>query len=150
MISLIRLAFRNVGRNRRRSFLAIVSVAISLTVIVFAQGFISGFVASFVKNATRNDAGHIRIAAKKFEERCRFFPVSYNVANPDSIIASIEHDPAIASDIALITPRISFGVLLSNGSNNRSAIALAGDPGREERLLYLQKSTLRTVSFRKA
>jgi putative ABC transport system permease protein len=138
MLSLIRLALRNVGRNRRRSLLAIVSVAISLTVIVFAQGFIEGFVASFVKNATKNDAGHIRIAAKKFEERCRFFPVSYNIANPDSIITSIERDP----DIALITPRVSFGVLLSNGSNNRSAIALAGDPVKEERLLYLQKSIL--------
>jgi ammonia channel protein AmtB len=56
MFSLIGLALRNVGRNRRRSVLAVVSVAISLTVIVFAQGFIAGFVASFVKNATKNDA----------------------------------------------------------------------------------------------
>jgi putative ABC transport system permease protein len=142
MFALIRLALRNVGRNRRRSLLAIVSVAISLTVIVFAQGFIAGFVASFVKNATKNDAGHVRIAAKRFEERCRFLPVSYTVANPDSIIAAIGHDPAIASDIALVTPRISFGVLLSNGNNNRSAIALAGDPAKEKNLLYLQKSIM--------
>jgi putative ABC transport system permease protein len=142
MLSLFRLALRNVGRNRRRSVLAIVSVAISLTVIVFAQGFIAGFVASFVKNATKNDAGHIRISAKKFEERCRFFPVSYNVVNPDSIIGAIRRDPAIASDIALITPRVSFGVLLSNGGNNRSAVALAGDPAKEKNLLYLQKSII--------
>lgn len=142
MLSLFRLALRNVGRNRRRSVLAIVSVAISLTVIVFAQGFIAGFVASFVKNATKNDAGHIRISAKKFEERCRFFPVSYNVVNPDSIIGAIRLDPAIASDIALITPRVSFGVLLSNGGNNRSAVALAGDPAKEKNLLYLQKSII--------
>ncbi len=106
MLYLIRLAIRNIGRNKRRSILAVVSVAISLTVIVFAQGFIAGFVASFVRNATKNDAGHIRIASKKFEERSRFYPVSYNVADPDSIIASIQHDPALASDIALITQRI--------------------------------------------
>jgi len=142
MLYLIRLAIRNIGRNKRRSILAVVSVAISLTVIVFAQGFIAGFVASFVRNATKNDAGHIRIASKKFEERSRFYPVSYNVADPDSIIASIQHDPALASDIALITQRTSFGVLLSNNGNNRSAIALAGDPAKEERLLYLQKSIL--------
>jgi putative ABC transport system permease protein len=142
MFSLLRLAIRNIGRNKRRSLLAAVSVAISLTVIVFAQGFITGFVSSFVKNATKNDAGHIRIAFKKFEERSRFYPVSYPLAAPDSIMAAIAHDPAIASDIALITPRITFGVLLSKDGNNRSAIALAGDPVKEERLLYLQKSIL--------
>jgi putative ABC transport system permease protein len=142
MFYLVRLAIRNIGRNKRRSILAVVSVAISLTVIVFAQGFIGGFVASFVKKATKNEAGHIRIASKKFEERSRFYPIAYNVAGPDSIIASIKRDPAIASDIALITQRITFGVLLSNGGNSRSAIALAGDPAKEERLLYLQKSIL--------
>ncbi len=142
MIALLRLAIRNIGRNKRRSLLAVVSVAISLTVIVFAQGFIAGFVASFVKNATKNDAGHIRIATNKFEQRSRFFPVTYNVADPDSIIAAIQRDPVIAPDVALVTPRITFGVLLSNGANNRSAIALAGDPVKEKRLLLLQKSIL--------
>lgn len=142
MLSLIRLAFRNVGRNRRRSILAFVSVAISLTVIVFAQGFMNGFVQSFVKNATKNDAGHIRIAAKKFEERSRFFPVSYTVANPDSVIRAIERDPAVSREIALVTPRITFGVLLSNGGLNKTALALAGDPEKEKELLLLQKSIL--------
>jgi len=138
----MRLAIRNIGRNKRRSVLAALSVAISLTVIVFAQGFIAGFVASFVKNATKNDAGHIRIATTKFEERSRFFPVTYPVPDPNSIIAAVSRNSAIAPEIAIITPRITFGVLLSKGGNNRSAIALAGDPVKEERLLYLQKSIL--------
>jgi len=140
MKTLLLLAIRNIGRNKRRSLLAIVSVAISLTVIVFAQGFIAGFVQSFVKNATKNDAGHVRVATKKFEERSRFYPVTYNISGPDSIIASIKRDPEVSSNIALVTSRISFGVLLSNNGNNRSAIALAGDPGKEKNLLYLQKS----------
>ena len=140
MFSIIRLAIRNVGRNRRRSILAFVSVAISLTVIVFAQGFIGGFVASYVKNATKNDAGHIRIAAKKFEERGRFYPVSYNISNPDSIIAALQRDPEITQDIVLIAPRIVFGVVLSKDGGTRSALAYAGDPVEEEQLMYLQKS----------
>jgi putative ABC transport system permease protein len=119
-----------------------VSVAISLSVIVFAQGFVSGFVQSFVKNATKNDAGHIRIAAKKFEERSRFLPVTYTVPRPDSIIRAIERDPAVAREIELVSPRITFGVLLSNNGLNKSALALAGDPEKEKNLLLLQKSIL--------
>ena len=142
MFPLLLLAIRNIGRNKRRSLLAALSVAISLTVIVFAQGFIGGFVASFVKNATKNDAGHIRIATTKFEERSRFYPVTYPVPDPNSIIAAVSRDSVIAPDIAIITPRITFGVLLSKSGNNRSAMALAGDPVKEEHLLYLQKSIL--------
>jgi putative ABC transport system permease protein len=142
MFSVIRLAIRNVGRNRRRSILAFVSVAISLTVIVFAQGFIGGFVASYVGNATRNDAGHVRIAAKKFEERSRFFPVTYPVKNPDSIIATLQRDPLVAREIALSAQRITFGVLLSKGNATKSAIAMAGEPAKEDRLFDIRKSLL--------
>jgi putative ABC transport system permease protein len=109
-------------------------------VIVFAQGFVAGFVQSIVKNATKNDAGHIRIATKKFEERSRFFPVSYNVRKPDSLMAALARDPTLSRDIALVTPRITFGVLLSNGGLNKSALALAGDPEKERQLLLLQRS----------
>ncbi len=142
MFFLIGLAFRNVGRNRRRSVLAFISVAISLAVIVFAQGFVDGFVQSYVKNATKDDAGHIRIAKKTFEQRSRFLPVAYNVDNPDSIDAILRRDPAVAVDIALVTSRISFGVLLSSGGLNKSAMALAGNPEKEKSLLMLQRSIL--------
>jgi putative ABC transport system permease protein len=80
MFNLVMLALRNVGRNRRRSLLAVISVAISLTVVSFAQSFVGGFVASMVRNSTKNDAGHIRIAEHRFEEQSRFYPVSYLLA----------------------------------------------------------------------
>ena len=41
-----------------------------------------------------------------------------------------------------MTERISFGVLLENKGYNKTAVALAGDPGTEESLLYLQRSLL--------
>jgi len=140
MLYLMKLALRNVGRNRRRSLLACISVGISLMVIVFLQGWMSGIMESFVKNSTKNDTGHLRIAAKKFEEKYRFLPVTDNVRDPKKIIAAIENDKRIAGKIALITERISFGVLLSRGPNAKSAVALAGDPEKEKRLLLLQKS----------
>ena len=140
MLYLMKLALRNVGRNRRRSLLACISVGISLMVIVFLQGWMSGIMESFVKNSTKNDTGHLRIATKKFEEKYRFLPVTDNVRDPQKIIAMIENDKRIAGKIALITERISFGVLLSRGPNAKSAMALAGDPEKEKRLLLLQKS----------
>ncbi len=137
---LMKLAFRNVGRNRRRSVLAAVSVGLAVMFIVFMQGMTGGFLDSIVRNYTKNETGHIRIAAPAFEERARFYPVTETIANPGEIMNKLKGKPEIARHIASITSRIQFGVLLSNDGKNKSAAAIAGDPENEKDLLMLHKS----------
>jgi putative ABC transport system permease protein len=106
------------------------------------QGMIGGFTGSIVKNYTRNETGHVRITTKGFLEKNRFLPVTENIVDPQSIIAAIRSDPAVATHITVMTERITFGVLLSNAGNNKTALAMAGDPAVEENLLLLNKAVL--------
>ncbi len=131
---------RNLWRNKRRSALALTSVALSVLLCVFLQGFIGGFVASIVKNYTKNDTGHIRITTEGYLSRSEFMPVDENISDPAVIERKIMADPSVAEHIALMTERIRFGVLLENKGFNKNAVALAGDPKTEENLLYLQRS----------
>ncbi|MBD3320751.1 MAG: FtsX-like permease family protein [Chitinivibrionales bacterium] len=142
MLYLLKLAFRNLLRNTRRSLLAVLSVMLSIMFIVFMQGMLGGFMGSLVRNYTRNETGHIRIATRDFVDKVRFYPVTENIENPDSLIAGIKDDPDIAKHIDIITKRIYFGVLLNNRGNNKNAVALAGDPATEKDLLLLHKSIL--------
>lgn len=142
MLYLIKLAVRNVLRNTRRSLLAVLSVALSVMFIVAMQGFTGGFIGSMVKNYTKNETGHIRISTQDFVDKIRFYPVTENITNPVSIIETIKSDPALAKHIKIITERINFGVLLNNRGNNKTAVALAGDPAVEKDLLMLNKSIL--------
>jgi putative ABC transport system permease protein len=135
-----KLAMRNVGRNKRRSLLAALSVGLAALFIVFMQGMTGGFLDSIVRNYTKSETGHIRITTKKFEEDARFSPVSDNIADPSAVIQRLRADPAVADEIAMVTQRVRFGVLLSNGQKNKSAAALAGDPAAERELLMLHKS----------
>lgn len=137
---LIDMAWRNIGRNRRRSFLAIISVTIAILCIVMMQGMVAGILDSLVRNYTRNETGHIRIATRSFENRLRFMPVDQYVQNPDEIVAKLKADPAIAAQIETIASRIRFGVLMSHDGNNKSALGLAGDPAVEKDLLLLDRS----------
>jgi len=137
-----KFAVRNVGRNRRRSLLAVISVTLSIMLIVFLQGMIGGFLDNLVHNYTKNETGHIRIATKEFEERAKFFPVTDNISNPNEIIKLIKQDENIQKYIKSISQRIVFGVLLSHDGNNKQAIAYAGDPEQEKELLMLNKSLL--------
>ncbi len=142
MNHIIDMAFRNTKRNKRRSTLAIISVALALLFIVFMKGFLGGFLGSMVKNTTRLETGHIRITTAEFREKDQFMPVTENVNNPEDIIFKIMADPNIAKQIDMITPRINFGVLLSNDGNNKTAFALAGDQEKEKILSNLDESII--------
>lgn len=140
MMYILKMAFRNIWRNRRRSILAFTSVALSIAGVTFFRGFAGGMLQSIVRNSTKNETGHIRITTKKFREKRQFYPVTENIDQPEKIIAAIKADPVISPQLALVTERINFGVLLANEGNNKYAAALAGDPEVEKDLLLLQNS----------
>ncbi|MFW6244911.1 MAG: ABC transporter permease [Fibrobacterota bacterium] len=140
MTYIIRMAIRNVSRNKRRSFLAAVSVALSVMLIIFMQGLIGGTMNSMVKNYTKNETGHIRITTKGFQEKQRFSPVTENLESPREIIRGIRQDPEINAHIVQITERIRFGTLISNDGKSKGANVVAGDPEQEKSLLMLDRS----------
>jgi putative ABC transport system permease protein len=139
---LIKMAMRNIWRNRRRSLLAMLSVAMASLLCLFLQGLLGGFQESLVKNFTKNETGHIRVTTKDFADRAELLPVDAMIPHPDQIESAIRTSPAIADKVRIMTERISFGVLLENKGLNKTAVALAGDPKTEESLLYLQRSIL--------
>ena len=139
---ILSMAWRNIGRNRRRTLLAVISVTLSIMLIVFMKAFVSGFVDSMVRNYTRSESGHIRIVKKKFADRSKLLPVTDNVAGPDSIIAMLKNNPKTGSRITFAAERYMFGVLLNNKGNNKPAMAIAGDPQKEKDLSMLYKSLL--------
>ena len=133
---------RNLWRNKRRSVLALVSVAMASLLCLFLQGFLGAFQESLVKNFTKNETGHVRITTRDFSERSEMLPVDAMMPDPARIESKIMGSPAIAGRISIMTERISFGVLLENRGYNKNALALAGDPVTEEKLLYLQRSII--------
>lgn len=139
---LIQLAFRNIFRNKRRSFLAILSILLSMFAITVLHGFADGFLVSIVKNYTKNDSGHVRISSSKFAEKTNFMSVQDLVPDYKNIIALIENNKEIMQGVDTITERAYFGVLLNNEARTKSALAIAGESKTEESLLMLQKAIL--------
>jgi putative ABC transport system permease protein len=139
---ILSMAWRNIGRNRRRTLLAVLSVTLSIMLIVFMKAFVGGFIDSMVRNYTRNESGHIRIVNKKFADRDKLLPITDNVPEPDLIITLLRNNPQIGPRITFAAERYLFGVLLNNKGNNKPAMAIAGDPQKEEELSMLYKSLL--------
>ena len=141
-MKIIPFAARNLLRNKRRSALAATSVFLSILMVIVLQGFTNGFLDSMVRNYIKNETGHINIATKGFRERARFQPVDEYIENSAALAESIRAAIAPRDPGAVVAERIRFGVLLSSESGNKEAMAIAGDPDVERRLLMLDTRIL--------
>jgi putative ABC transport system permease protein len=136
------MAVRNLGRNRRRSFLAALSVFIAILLVVVLDGLTSGFLDSMARNFTKNETGHVNVATAEYRARARFMPASAALADSGAVVEAIRRTPGLGNRIARIAERVRFGVVLSSASASKAAIGLAGDPAAERTLLMLDKVLL--------
>ncbi|MCX7028154.1 MAG: FtsX-like permease family protein [Spirochaetes bacterium] len=139
-MNILSFAARNLLRNRRRSALAALSVFLSIFMIVVLRGFADGFLDSIVKNYTKNETGHINIATKAYRDRFRFLPVDEYIEDSPPLVKAIQSALEKTAPGSIVAERIRFGVLLSSEKGTREALAIAGDPETERRLLMLDRS----------
>jgi putative ABC transport system permease protein len=137
---IIKLAVRNILRNKRRSLLAVLSVLLALFLMAFLEGFMNGMLANVTQNITKNESGHIKITTKEFHDRVRFMPVDANIQDPAAVIARLKADPVIGPRIDLTAMRITFGTILEYGGRNKTAMGIGGDMDTERKLLMLDRS----------
>lgn len=62
------LAYRDLGRNRRRTALTMTAVALGLALLIMMNGYIAGVMDGAVQNTIRLNTGHIQVRASSFDE----------------------------------------------------------------------------------
>ena len=146
-MNVVTMAVRNLGRNRRRSFLAVLSVLIAITMVVCMDGLISGVLDSMARNFTKNETGHVNVTTAEYRARERFMPASTALADSDSVVEAIRATPGLEGRIVQVAPRALFGVVLSSASATKAARGIGGDPAAERHLLMLDRALLPGSSY---
>lgn len=130
---LLKMAFRNVLRNKRRSILTAVGIIIAVMLIIYAQGFITGMVGNMIENTARIKSGHVRIVTPEYLRREKLSPLEEALYITPELEKIIEETP----EVTAYTYRIPFGVLLSKDDNSKPAFGTAIDVEREKGFLDL-------------
>ena len=68
MITFLKIAWRNITRNKWRSFITISAVAMGLAGLIFIQAFVDGGQKEMVRNYTDLITTHLQIHAKGFHK----------------------------------------------------------------------------------
>jgi ABC-type lipoprotein release transport system permease subunit len=67
LIKLWVIAYRDLGRNRRRTGLTVLAVTLGLAVLIMMSGFIAGIFDSMISFSILLDSGHVQIRSESFK-----------------------------------------------------------------------------------
>lgn len=131
---LLKLAWRNIWRNKRRSLIVITSVVIGLIAIVLTNGLANGMLQQMLFNQINLNISHIQIHKKGF--------------NDNKIVQSYIPDYQKVEDILKNNPEIesyskrvlAAGILSS--ANNSSGVYIKGINPEEESKVSIIKSSV--------
>ena len=124
---MLRLAWRNVWRNRRRSLINVASLAAGLAAIIMGQSLLRSLQLQLVEKATGTFTGHVRVQRADVDEPK--FPDKY-MEDPEPAAKLLEADPRIA----VWGRRIHLTGLVSGPSNSVGALICGVEPEKESRI----------------
>ncbi len=134
MIQILKMAFRDLGRNRRRSFFSALAVGAGLALLILMASVIEGEMGSAIESAIQLQSGHIQIRAATYDENKSSLKWQDLVADPDQIAGQI----AALDQVKTATPRLYASGFLSSGTQSASAritgidlLSAASDPYRK-------------------
>jgi len=128
----LKLAFRNIFRQKRRSLFTILSIMGSFVLCSMAIGLVYGTYGKVIDAFTRGHSGHIQIHAPGFLERPSLFK---NIRDDENLAKTLKSD----NDIISSTPRVVGSVLISKGDKTTGARLIGIDPEREAHTTSLKE-----------
>ncbi|HDR90978.1 MAG TPA: hypothetical protein ENN75_01890, partial [candidate division Zixibacteria bacterium] len=123
----LKLAWRNLLRNKRRTFIAGTAIGIGLAALIFYDGMMIGMENNMIGTATSSFMGEAQIHAEDFLETQ---DVELTIRNLDDVLSGLESEEIVE---AFTLRAMAFSMLSSAG--NVSAVQLFGVVPESEALL---------------
>jgi ABC-type lipoprotein release transport system permease subunit len=123
MLKYIKLAWRNMWRNSRRSLIAAIAIILSMFLLIFFQAFMDGMDQSIYGNTVRLYGGNVLIHAPGYREKSTRLPM-LPVADVEQILAAARAQPHVVA----ASRRINTGGLISNRDASHAVNITAVEP----------------------
>jgi ABC-type lipoprotein release transport system permease subunit len=132
MARTFQIAWRNLGRNRRRTALTGLAVMIGVSLSVVGYGLTSGMLADMLQALTRFELGHVQIHHPEYP---RVRSLEQAVANPEGIGDALRGIPGVHAS----SRRVYAYALVSHGDKSLGAELVGIEPLAEQRITVLHE-----------
>lgn len=132
---IIKMAYRNLWRNKGRTALTVLVMVISSSMLMVTIGLLNGMVGELIASNTDQYTGHIQITKGKYSDDRDFYQ---SFDRYREVMDKVEGSP----EVLAAAPRLrSFGLL--SFENNTTAVEMLGiEPKREKRVTKLDQSLI--------
>jgi len=128
MYTLIKLAYRNVFRNFRRSVLSFIAISLGICYAIIFMGFMQGFDKQMLKSAIDYMTAHLKIYGNGYLSEKDILSLDYRIEEYDKLLNDLQKIKEIKSN----APRIIFSGRLNDGIDELVCIGAGIDPERED------------------
>jgi putative ABC transport system permease protein len=125
----LRLAWKNVLRNRRRSFTALAITAVGTAAVLIGGGF-ALYTYESLRELTARDTGHVVLAAQRHFDGDEDVPLRHGLAGAPALAQRVGAQPGVRA----VLPRVQFSGLVSNGEKSAVFVGTGVAPEAEFRL----------------
>jgi ABC-type lipoprotein release transport system permease subunit len=124
MTQLLKMAFRDIGRNRRRSFFSSLAVGLGLALLLLIAGFLNGEMGGAIDTAIKLQSGHLQVRAKSYDEAKTSLKWEDLIQNPAQIAAQI----STLAPVRVATPRLYASGFVSTGDESSGVKVIGIEP----------------------
>lgn len=126
MTKIIKMAWRNMWRNWRRTAIATVAIVLGVMLLLLMDGMIKGSDQAIFGNAVRLYGGNIQVHAPGYRETARRLPL-LPLENSELVVDTIDAQP----EVVAATKRINTGGLVSSSDGSYPVTITAIEPAKE-------------------
>src|SRR5437773_8171052 len=123
----LKLAVRNVFRNRRRTLITLAAMGFGAAAIIVFGGFVNAIYWGVRESTIRSQVGHIQLYRKGFSEKGNLAPYDYLIHD----YAALRADLLKIEHVKTVTARLGFSGLVSTGDTTTSFVGSGVHPEGE-------------------
>ena len=142
MLTILKLAWRNIWRNKRRTTITIASIMLALFFAIIMRAFQIGSYVKMKENAVESYSGYFQIHKKGYWNDKN---INALFGMPEDSIEKLAENPKIK----VIIPRLESFSLASSGTISKGVAVLGVDPEKENKMTKI-KTYLKGGSFLKS
>src|SRR4030066_672521 len=126
----IKLAFKNIFRNKARTLITLGAISFGCISLIITGGFMEDSFSQMREGYIRGFLGHIQIYKEGYLDKGASKPFDYMIPAPEKVMGSVK----ALEHVRIVTPRLEFSGLLSNGDTTVSFIGQGIDPEAENEI----------------
>lgn len=131
MLILVRLALRNVLRNKSRSAFTIGAIGFGVLMTLLLGAFVIALGNAIVDDVVKGRLGALQVHRKGYDDVRENQPLNLDFPENSGIVQQVAAVPGVTG----VSPRLVFSGLAANGSQSTMIVAVGIDPAKEYKVL---------------